>query len=215
MTDAKNSTQAETLKKVFGQNLTDLRKQAKMTRGELAEKLNLSVVTVGAYENGVREPNFDKMIELADLFNVSLDKLFGRDNVNSEKDFFQYHYEKAKQIIVLLGLTFLENKSEKDYPAIRIPANNVLEVNENGVIAQSKNSKFNSSDFIFFENKVAFVEFIEQLERKAIIENKSFREIFDDITEKLFADKAAVETGEKLFIKSLFADCQTIERMKD
>jgi transcriptional regulator with XRE-family HTH domain len=192
MTDAKEITQAELLKKLFGQNLIEFRKKAKMTRGEIAEKLKLSTVTIGAYENGVREPNFEKMIELANLFNVSLDDFFGHKR-NLEEDFLEYRYERAQKIILLLGHSVTESESGK---IVIIIQDNEFRINKNGVVAPSKISDDPSA--ILFENKNAFVEFIEYLERTALIENKSFRLIFNEVSEKLFADKAAVEKGNKI-----------------
>lgn len=195
MTDAKEITQAELLKKLFGQNLIEFRKKAKMTRGEIAEKLKLSTVTIGAYENGVREPNFEKMIELANLFNVSLDDFFGRKQ-KSEENILEYRYERARRIIVILGHILSESESGKLFLIIQ---GNDLKINKNGEIVAEKLADINPDDVIFFGDKMAFVEFIEYIERTALVESKSFQFTFDDITQKLFADKAAVERGNKLF----------------
>jgi len=48
------------------------------TQEQLAEKLNMTVRAVAAWESGERKPTIDKLIKLADLYNVTTDYLLGR-----------------------------------------------------------------------------------------------------------------------------------------
>ncbi|MBQ1281547.1 MAG: helix-turn-helix transcriptional regulator [Oscillospiraceae bacterium] len=57
--------------------LRSLRKQAKMTQPELAEKLGISRSAVSMYESGSREPNFAMLEAIADIFNVDMNTLTG------------------------------------------------------------------------------------------------------------------------------------------
>ena len=59
----------------FGRNLTALRKSAGYTRKQLADILNVTEMSVGTYERGIRTPSLEKILQLADLFNVSTDDL--------------------------------------------------------------------------------------------------------------------------------------------
>lgn len=59
----------------FGDILRMLRVRAGLTQVEMAEKLGISRSTVGMYEQGKREPDFELEEKIADLFNVSLDYL--------------------------------------------------------------------------------------------------------------------------------------------
>ncbi len=51
------------------------RKNAEMTQTELAEKLYTTRQTVSKWEQGTIEPNIDMLIQLAQLFDVSVDEL--------------------------------------------------------------------------------------------------------------------------------------------
>lgn len=62
----------------FGDLLAELRQDRKMTQRDLAEILFVTDGTISNYENGVHLPDIDKLVELADYFNVTTDYLLGR-----------------------------------------------------------------------------------------------------------------------------------------
>ena len=62
----------------FGEQLNGLRIENNLSRMDLAEKLNVSVRLISYWENGQRECDFDMLINLADIFAVSIDYLLGR-----------------------------------------------------------------------------------------------------------------------------------------
>ena len=59
--------------------LKELRKQNNLTQTEVANKLFLTQNGYSSYENGRTEPNIETLCKLADLYNVSLDYLVGRE----------------------------------------------------------------------------------------------------------------------------------------
>ena len=63
---------------IFGKRLNELRQEEKITRMELAKRLNVSVRLISYWENGERECSFDTLIQLADLLNTTTDYLLGR-----------------------------------------------------------------------------------------------------------------------------------------
>ena len=65
----------------FGSILKNLRTSRGITQGELATMLDVSRSTVGMYETGGREPDFETMEAIADIFNVDMDYLMGRSQV--------------------------------------------------------------------------------------------------------------------------------------
>lgn len=65
----------------FGSILKNLRLSRNITQGELAAKLGISRSAVGMYETGGREPDFEMMEAIADIFNVDMDYLMGRSQV--------------------------------------------------------------------------------------------------------------------------------------
>ena len=65
----------------FESILKNLRTSRGITQGELATMLDVSRSTVGMYETGGREPDFETMEAIADIFNVDMDYLMGRTQV--------------------------------------------------------------------------------------------------------------------------------------
>lgn len=57
-----------------------LRQSSGYTQQELSEKLGISRSTIGMYETGAREPDFETLEIIADFFNVDIDYLIGRTN---------------------------------------------------------------------------------------------------------------------------------------
>ena len=64
---------------VFPQRLKELRLKKGLTQTELGEKVGVKQSTFTNWENGKREPNFETIIKIADLLEVSVDWLFGRE----------------------------------------------------------------------------------------------------------------------------------------
>lgn len=59
----------------FGKNLQILRKMTNMTQEELAEKMNVSRQTISKWELGAILPEVEKLVELCEGFNCSVDDL--------------------------------------------------------------------------------------------------------------------------------------------
>ena len=66
------------MKNKFSEQLGALRAEKNLSRAELAKQLNVSVRLVSYWENGQRECDFDMLIKIADIFEVSVDCLLGR-----------------------------------------------------------------------------------------------------------------------------------------
>ena len=70
---------------MFGEKLKELRKSAKMTQAELANRLGLERSSIGKYETGGVMPSDEIKMAIASLFGVSLDYLMGYDAGIREK----------------------------------------------------------------------------------------------------------------------------------
>ena len=70
----------------FAECLQELREDRNISRKDLAAFLNISVSTLGMYEQGRREPNIDMLIKMADYFDVSIDFLVGRSFKNENNE---------------------------------------------------------------------------------------------------------------------------------
>lgn len=66
----------------FSVNLKHLRESSKLTQEELATSLGISRSTIGMYESGAREPNFEMLEIIADYFNVDMSDLLGTESTN-------------------------------------------------------------------------------------------------------------------------------------
>lgn len=64
-------------------NLRYLRKQAGYTQAQLAEKLDIKRSLVGAYEEGRAEPKLSTLVNIANLFGITLDDLITTDLATS------------------------------------------------------------------------------------------------------------------------------------
>ena len=65
----------------FGSILKNLRVSREITQEQLASMLGVSRSAVGMYETGGRQPDFEMMETIADIFNVDMDYLMGRSPV--------------------------------------------------------------------------------------------------------------------------------------
>ncbi|MFA5576245.1 MAG: helix-turn-helix transcriptional regulator [Tissierellaceae bacterium] len=65
---------------MFSYRLKQLREDAGLTQAELAKKLNLTQSTIAYYENGRKMPTMENAKILAQIFDTSLDYLFGISN---------------------------------------------------------------------------------------------------------------------------------------
>lgn len=66
--------------------IRELREEMHLTQSELAQKLSTSQRNVSNYETGTSEPDLAMIVQLADIFGVSLDELFGREGHMLEAD---------------------------------------------------------------------------------------------------------------------------------
>ena len=62
------------------ENLKNLRKEFGFSQKQMAEKLCISQQTYSDYENGKTEPNYDSIIEICKIFNVTADYLLGLED---------------------------------------------------------------------------------------------------------------------------------------
>lgn len=64
---------------VFGKNLKFYRKKKQLTIADLANKLNIGKSTISSWENGKHSPDIEMINTIADILNVSVDTLLGRN----------------------------------------------------------------------------------------------------------------------------------------
>lgn len=69
----------------FASVIKQLRLERGITQEQLAALLKVSRSTVGMYETGSREPDFETCEAIADIFNVDMDYLLGRSGVERKE----------------------------------------------------------------------------------------------------------------------------------
>lgn len=71
----------EDVKSIVAKNITELRLLNNMTQMELAEKLNYSDKTISKWERAESSPDISILVDIADIFGVSLDYLVRSENI--------------------------------------------------------------------------------------------------------------------------------------
>ena len=66
----------------LGEKIYELRTRNNLSQGDLANELNVSRQSISKWENGNSTPDLEKIVKLAEIFNVSLDELIK----NEEKE---------------------------------------------------------------------------------------------------------------------------------
>lgn len=69
--------------KVYAERIRQLRTKRGYSQDRLASLLGISRSAVGMYETGQREPDFETCEAIADIFNVDMDYLIGRSDVEN------------------------------------------------------------------------------------------------------------------------------------
>jgi transcriptional regulator with XRE-family HTH domain len=78
--------------------LKELRAERDISQRELAHALNVSIGAIGNWESRTRMPDAEKLQQIADFFDVSVDYLLGRSDV--KKKFFVPENENNNVVIV-------------------------------------------------------------------------------------------------------------------
>ena len=71
--------------------LKEVRTRRNMTQQTVADYIGCSSVVYSRYERGTRQPSIEMLLKLADLFGVTVDYLFGRQDL---EDSTLSEYEK-------------------------------------------------------------------------------------------------------------------------
>jgi len=65
-----------------GDILSELRKDKKLTQGDVSKITHLSISAISAYETGRRYPKLDVLTTLSKVYDVTTDYILGRSQVN-------------------------------------------------------------------------------------------------------------------------------------
>ena len=89
--------------------LKEIRKEKRISQREAAEFLGVSQTAISQWENGIQPP-MDKVVKLADLYGVSLDYIFERDqHATSEAG------PETRKLKLIQNIVESQNPEEIDY----------------------------------------------------------------------------------------------------
>lgn len=85
---------------IISENLTELRKEKKLTQLELAEKFNYSDKAVSKWENGDTLPDIEVLQQLCEYYGVTLDYLTHEGNRKEKAQYVTDKTEKQNHIAI-------------------------------------------------------------------------------------------------------------------
>lgn len=87
---------------IVSKNLKFLRSQQGLTQKQLAEKLGLKQAAIGAYEEERATPPLTSLLDIAKIFNVSIDNLVNRDlSTLPQKEWKAKVVNKVKEVLAI------------------------------------------------------------------------------------------------------------------
>ena len=84
---------------ILGNRIRDLRREKNMTQMDLGKQVNVTKVSICCYEKGTRLPSLEILEDLAEVFNVSVDYLLGRDGFAISDNKSNYSIKMANEEI--------------------------------------------------------------------------------------------------------------------
>ncbi|MHC5269207.1 helix-turn-helix domain-containing protein [Enterococcus sp. LJL98] len=93
----------------IGMKIKELRSEKTFTQEILAEKLQVSRSTISSWETGRSYPDLQMVVDICDLFEVSLDDLLREDTQMVKKLTFDYRLKKFLIGVVVVAVLFVGN----------------------------------------------------------------------------------------------------------
>lgn len=144
----------------IAENIKTLRKQHSFTQEQLAEALGVTVGAVYKWESGQSVPEVKLIMELADLFEISVDTLLGYDRQNEN---IANRIERIKQYVL-----------EKDFAEAALEAEKALK-------------KYpNNFDIVYVAAKVYMFRFSQDKDEKSLLKSN---ELFQNAISLLYQNK--------------------------
>lgn len=168
----------------FSDSLKTLREEHHLSQRQLADALGAAYSTIGMYESGQREPNYETLEIIADYFNVDMNYLLGKSNVKNSyiselteipmdnivfDDYFPLHYwsglsagsfeeliEAEPDSVVYVPITF-QNKKKRLH-AFKINGTSMNNVIPDGSIVVSEDNYNNAIKYTDGTIVVAFMD---------------------------------------------------------
>jgi len=86
--------------------LKELRESRRLSQASFAKEIGVTQGTVGNWESGIREPNFDTVKSIANYFGVSVDKLLGNSPfTEAQLQLIRTHLEELTEDNIWSGIS--------------------------------------------------------------------------------------------------------------
>lgn len=169
--------------KFLGEKLKKLRQAAGVSRKQLADYLGVSVVVVGQYERGERNPRQEKVTALADFFNVLPTELIST-NLNTlekstadviDKKIFEYRLDRAYKLardFIDYKLNATPNFDEEGKIVIHTPKKIIFE--KGGTVSYSGEYNTVKGGTVSYSGEYNTVKFKTPADFVAIMERAEF-----------------------------------------
>lgn len=170
----------------FGVYLSNLRKKADMTQSDVADRLNVTRQAISHYECGDTFPDVSILVNIADLFNVSLDELIRSGSPSTSEAHILTNIALGKDVSQNNNINDLINLAPLLKPSLLEKLSDKLSndgINISGIVELAK--YLNDESIVNMLEKVniedADNKFIEKL--IPILNNESLENIFAKIIE--------------------------------
>lgn len=84
---------------MLGKRIKELRLEKGLTLKQLGKMLNLGESTMSMYESGKRSPDYNTLLKLSEIFNVSTDYLLGKTEIKNPSDKISNAVEDDPQLL--------------------------------------------------------------------------------------------------------------------
>lgn len=115
---------------ILGTTIAALRKEQNMTQEALANALGVTNQAVSKWESDQSCPDISLLPDIAELFHVSIDSLFGRESLPATiQQEVPWEDDDTLRIVVYRGHTYLENYDSASSIHVRLSGSNIQNVN--------------------------------------------------------------------------------------
>lgn len=137
----------------FNERIYQLRKELGFTQEEIATRLKVSRQTISNWENGVAQPTIDKAIELANMYDISMDELIGRSK-KKLKELSNILLSLVNQSVTL----YIDPDTDAwlSFKKIKIKNCEIIEVNPNTIRVIVSNKKQTIEKVVFLKDILGF-----------------------------------------------------------
>lgn len=169
----------------FGKALSTLRKNADMTQNEVADKLNLSRQAISKYECGESFPDISVLVMIAELFDLTLDRLIGYGEPTKGESAILKNVAKGNADVLAENIADVVNLAPLLKPSVL-----------------TKLSRQFEKKGIDISNIIVLAEYLNDETVVKLIENAAFDEISEELLEK-FVPMLNHDSKEAIFQKIL------------